>query len=45
MKLSGPAEGRPSFCIFIDAICDGPIPIVHDASLIPFVYAALLAAQ
>ncbi|MGH7953769.1 MAG: hypothetical protein ACREFE_17870 [Limisphaerales bacterium] len=36
---------EPSFCIFIDTVCEGRIPALHRENLMPVVYPTIEAAQ
>ena len=38
-------ETKKGFCIYINTICQGPIPIQRDENGFPFVYPTLLEAQ
>jgi hypothetical protein len=47
MHLIGKHEhpGRPGFCIYVDTICQGPVPIEHDESGDIIVYTNEVDAQ
>ena len=36
---------RSGFCIYINTVCDGPIPVERDENGFPVVYSTLLEAQ
>jgi hypothetical protein len=43
--MSFAAPVRAGFCIYIDTVCDGPIPIEHDEMGMPVVYSTRADAE
>jgi hypothetical protein len=38
-------ERRPAFCIYVNTICQGPVPVERNEKGFPFVYFTRLEAQ
>ena len=45
MKLNENVEGKLGYCIYINTLCEGPVPIERNEKGMPVVYFQLVEAQ